>query len=393
MVPGMGEPIDPAASDEDVPSAAAGGGRTESLSNPSSAETGNPDADTLKNIPWPRLARVDDLPQPVFSTTVRQPQGNLYQTLMWVLAQVCGFGLLLGGYFLGQAWAPGPRLGDVTARPPRAGSERALEEVNRALEAERAHDFKGARAIYEEMVTRQMPLPGVEYRLALLSLHEGDLLQTEAHLDRSLRLEEATADCYLLRASLAGMRSDYTEAATQLAAAVRSQPFSARFLFCQGEALRRDGRLPQAVQCLTRTLDRPDSPAARALYFFKLRLAKVEAGSDETFDAEMKAQLTGPSPGGDWLLLAAAREIGRKNYSVAAEQLEEAEKVLPREIFSNYMQDYLFQSQRTRPELAARVNTPPPAINAPGNAPIEDPAAWTAAEADPAGWPPFPTAK
>lgn len=304
----------------------------------------------------------------------------------------------MGGYFLGQAWSPAskpdsPRPANGPGYDVRKtslmGGERALEAANRGLKAERSHDFPAAQAIYHEMTNRQTPMSGAEYRLALLSLHEGDYVQTEAHLNRSVLAGDDVADCCLLRASLAGMKSSYAEAATQLAAAVRAQPFSAKFCFCWGEALRRAGRLPDAIERLTQALDRPDNAAAREIYLFKLRLARTEAGGEPAFDAEVAAHVEQPSPGGDWLLLSAAREIGHGNSVMAAERLEQAKATLPPEVFNLYVQDYLFQAQAARPELSGVLDVPPPSTNPPANAPIQDPAVWTAAEADPAVWPPF----
>ena len=357
----------------------------------------------VKNIAWPRLARAEYQPEPSAPSATSKSTGTPFHLWMWVAAQICGFGLLLGGYFLGQAWAPRARPGaarndaiktfDPTAQKSfRAGSERALDAADRALKAERSHDFQAARAIYEEMSKRQAPLVGAEYRLALISLHEGDFPQTEVHLNRSLHAGEAVGDCYLLLASLAGMKSNFADASIQMAAAVRAQPFSAKFLFCWGEALRRDNHFPEALQHLEEALNRPDNNAARELYSFKLRLAKVETGHDALFDSEVARHLAEPTPGGDWLLLAAAQEIGRKNDAAASSYLAKAKAVLPQEVFANYLQDYFFQSRRTHPELATLLNVPPPVAPPAPDAPLQDPAVWTAAEADPAAWPPFPLA-
>ena len=321
---------------------------------------------------------------------------------IWIAAQVGGAGLLLGGYFLGRAWPPAPPpenafatagTGYEAQKSKRARGERALEAASRALRAERGRDFQAARTIYEEMINQQAPMPAAEYRLALLSLHEGDPLQTELHLNRAVLAGNDVADCSLLRASLAGMKGNYAEASTQLAAAVRAEPFNAKFCFCWGESLRRAGRLTDAIERLTQTLDRPDNAAARELYLFKLRLAKVESGGEDAFDAEVAAHVDQPSPGGDWLLLSAGREIGRRNFALAAERLQQAKGTLPPEVFSVYVQDYLFQTQAGRPELSAVLNVTPPLISAAADAPLQDPSVWTAAEADPATWPPFPKAE
>ena len=350
------------------------------------------------NIPWPRLARADNVPDRSPGVENRGTPRSLRQWRLWIAAQICGFGLLLGGYFLGRSWpsAPAPQApslaegsGYEAQKSKRAGGERVLDAANRALKAERGRDYQAARTIYEEMINRQEPMPWAEYRLALLLLHQGDLLQTEIHLNRAVLAGDDVADCSLLRASLAGMNGNYADVSTQLAAAVRAQPFNAKFCFCWGESLRRAGRLTEAIERLTQTLDRPDNAAARELYLFKLRLAKVESGGDGAFDAEVAAHVDQPNPGGDWLLLSAAREIGRRNFGLAAERLQQAKGTLPPVEFSVYVQDYLFQTQAARSELSAVLNGPPPVSGAPTDAPLQDPAVWTAAEADPAVWPPF----
>ena len=346
---------------------------------------------------WPRLARPDDATERVSPGTERRLPGHSSPWLPWVAAQVCGFGLLLGGYFLGQAWplplhardrAASTNQDSAASKAQRAGSERTLAAADRALAAERVRDYQGARAIYEEAIRRQLPMPAAEYRLALLSLHQADYPRAEAHLSRSIMAGDEIADCELLRASLAGMKGNYSDVAAFLAAAARAQPFSAKFCFCWGEALRRAGRLSEAGERLTQALDRPDSTAARELYLFKVRLAKVESG-DETFDAELSGHLDQSSPDGEWLLLAAAREIGRGNFAPAAVRLTKAKAVLPPDVFDVYAQDYLFQARVERPELSTLLSVPIPANAASGDAPLQDPAAWTAAEADPAVWPPF----
>ena len=357
-------------------------------------------APVATNIPWPRLARADYFPDRPSGPNVQGTPRPFRRWKILIAAQVWGFGLLLGGYLLGRAWpsAPPPEIlsaatavGNEAQRSTPAGGERSLAAANRALQAERSGDYQAARTIYEETIRRQEPMPGAEYRLALLSLHQGDLPQTEIHLNRSVLAGDDVADCSLLRASLAGMKGNYADASSRLAAAVRAQPFNAKFCFCWGESLRRAGRPAAAIERLTQALDRPDNAAARELYLFKLRLAKVESGSDGAFDAEVAAHVEQPEPGGDWLLLSAAREIGRRNFALAAERLQQAKGSLPPDVFNVYVQDYLFQTQTGRPELSAILSVPPPDAGTPaGGAPLQDPAAWTAAEADPAVWPPFP---
>jgi hypothetical protein len=284
----------------------------------------------------------------------------------------------------------GPAVNAEQASAKRAaGSERTLEAVDRALAAERRRDLAAATGVYDAMLKRAAAPAGAEYRLALLSLHAGNMVQTEVHLNRSLAAGDDLANCRLLSASLAGMRGNFNEVASQLGAAARAEPFSAKFSFCWGESLRRAGRSAEAIGRLTRTLDRPDNAAARTLYRFKLRLAQVEASGNEALDAQITEELAKAMPDGEWLMLAAAREIGHRDFAAAAELLARAKAALPPETFGVYVQDYLYQKRAAHPELKTILQVPLPAVPPESDAPLQDPAVWSSAEADPAVWPPF----
>ena len=234
----------------------------------------------------------------------------------------------------------------------------------------------------------RLRLPGAEYRLAMLDIERQDFAAADIHLNNSLTAGEMMSSCYLVNACFAAKKADFNGAVKQLAHAARLEPFSGKYLFCYGEALRRAGKTQAAVETLGQALDRPGAPPDLELIEFKQRLAKVEAGQDEAFNKELADHLAQKPVGGDWLLLAAAQDLLHGAYPAAASHLADAARGLSPHAFSVLVQDYLYQGYAGRPELAGVLKVPAPA---PSGKPF-DPGAWPFSEVDPATWPPFPPA-
>ncbi len=264
-------------------------------------------------------------------------------------------------------------------------NDRALQAVGNALRAEKDGDLNAARQTWEEAAAGRLRVPGAEYRLAILEIERNDLTAADIHLTKSLMAGEMMASCYFVNACFAGKNMNYAEASKQLALAVKVEPFSAKYLFCWGEALRRAGKTQAGIDAITQALNRPASPADLELFEFKRRLARVESGHDEAIKAELAEHLAKPPVGGDWLLLAAAQDLGRAAYPAAAGHLGEASRILSHHAFGWLVQDYVFRAYASHPEVGRLLNVPAPD---PSGKPL-DPGAWPAEEADPAVWPPF----
>ncbi len=349
-----------------------------------------------KNIAWPRLARV--AAGPAYARTHPAGSERKRSVVIWALAQLAGLALLLIGFWAGQSLS-----GDEEAHPDSPDSaaamkspavdpltrigvnDRALEAVDRGLQAEKAGDLNAARQTWESAADGRGRLPGADYRLAMVAIRNNDISGADIHLADSLAAGEMMASAYFVNACFAGKKGDYLKAAQQLAHAVRVEPFSAKYMFCWGEALRRAGKAQAAADAIAHALDRPASPSDLELFTFKLRLAKIEAGQDATFDAELTAHLSKTPVAGDWLLLAAARDLSHAAYPSAAGHLREAARVLMPERFHLFVQDFAFQSYANRPDVTVLLNVPPP----PSSVGPLDPGAWPTDEADPATWPPF----
>ncbi len=349
-----------------------------------------------KNIAWPRLARTDAAPPDIRSPVAAS--GRKHPTILYVLAQIAGLALLLLGYWFGQSSAgeedlrPNQSEETSNSKVPvadplaRAGvNDRALEAADQGLRAEKTGNLDAARQTWESAAAGRVRLPGSAYRLAMIDVQRGDLADADIHLSDSLAAGEMMASCYFVNACFAGKKSNYVEAAKQISQAVRVEPFSAKYLFCWGEALRRAGKPQAAVEAITQALDRPASPSDIELFIFKRRLTRMQAGHDDALEAELAASLAKTPVPGDWLLLAAARDLNRAAFPAAAGHLKDARSALTPDVFNLLVRDYAYQGYAAQPEVAALLKVPlPPASPAP-----LDPGAWPAEEADPAVWPPF----
>ena len=309
-----------------------------------------------KNIAWPRLTRVDE----VAANLRARAAGRKQPILIWALVQLTGLGLLLIGFWAGQSLSGDeedhPAQTDLASplKPPvadllaRVGlNDRALGAANLGLHAEKTGDTSTARQTWDSAVAGQVWLPGADYRLAMLDIQKGDLTSADIHLSRSLAAGEMMASCYFVNACFAGKKSDYAEAARQMAHAVRVEPFNAKYLFCWGETLRRAGKSQAGDRRDQRrpSTDPPRRPISSCLPS-SCGMAKIEAGHDEAFDAELADHLAKTPVTGDWLLLAAARDLTRSAFPAAAGHLRDAAHVLPPEVFNLLVQDFALPGLR-----------------------------------------------
>ncbi len=346
-----------------------------------------------KHIAWPRQTPSGE------GTGTSRPPTPWWQrrpsTGMWLGAQalgvvLLGVGFLLGHYATDFTGGNGSknkfgRGGDLFGQPEI--TEQALQTANEGLRAEHLGDADGARKIYENALKKHVELSGLHYRLALLAVQRNDRLEAEQRLERSVAEGENVADCCYVLARLAGDKGDYDEMAGQFQRATRVRPFTGRYFFFLGEAMRRQGKPQAAVAAFEQALDRPYIAESGDLYLFKERLAKVEYGHDEAFNAELASHLKQTPVAGEWMLLAAAQELDHQAYAEAAEHLRLAADRLPSAIYSSYTHDYFFQGYAKRSEVMSLLNRVPPLIVSSAGPTVLDPGAWSPERADPAAWP------
>ena len=102
-------------------------------------------------------------------------------------------------------------------------------------------------------------------------------------------------------------------------------------------------------------------------------------------EAELASNLAKKPVPGDWLLLAAARDLNRAAFPAAAGYLKDAKNTLSPDRFNLLVRDFAYQGYAAQPEVAALLKVSP----APDPSVPLDPGVWPADEADPAVWPPY----
>ncbi len=161
----------------------------------------------------------------------------------------------------------------------------------------------------------------------------------------------------------------FDEAMEYFSNAAHHAPLAGLYFYRWGEALRRQGKLQDAIarfeqaQLRQRASDPLGAPAITGL---KLRLTRIEAGQIADVRAETEERLRAfadpalPSPldAGEWMLTAAALDLQEDKFASAAEWLKKARALLPGGRYEDQMADYFFRNFAHRPELAAVLPTP-----------------------------------
>ena len=154
-------------------------------------------------------------------------------------------------------------------------------------------------------------------------------------------------------------RRDFDEAIACFQTVAELEPFNTPNLLHLGEAMRRKGRLNEAIATFQTALTRlPTSPdastlAQREYLAYETRLTQVESGHGADLQAEIDRHLGAPAPSAYWLLTAAARALQDRNVPPAVDALTKARALLPGEEFTALLGDYFFQTFSFHPELNA----------------------------------------
>lgn len=210
---------EPAAVSDKLPPDPAAAGDPASVEEAAEApETFDPTARN-KSIAWPRLVR-----DGAAAATVRPKRKKRSTTVPLLVLMACNVVVLILGYLFGQAAAGGAPPKDSTAATPGQNatpadplasqnlSDHALDVANTGIRAEKTGDVATARRTYDDAIQQRVGLPGSEYRLALLAIRRGDLLDADLHLIHSTNVGEYVAACYYVRSTFAGAKGNYAEA-------------------------------------------------------------------------------------------------------------------------------------------------------------------------------------
>ncbi len=236
-----------------------------------------------------------------------------------------------------------------------------VELLEKALRAEQSDDFDAARNTADNLLKASPDNATLVAYSATVDTRLGRLNDVEASLSRRIgpntppdvaaTLNQAQAFNYC-------RRREFERACDCFAAVARVRPLDARNFLRWGEALRRLGRLADAVDKFHLALLRlpvgaPSSEGERDYLAYKTRLTQVELGREADFKSELAQHLAEPMPGGYWLLTGAAAALQKNDLPTVVDLLTKARTMFSPEQFTTLLEDYFFRAAAYHPEMNA----------------------------------------
>ncbi|MBS0661196.1 MAG: hypothetical protein JSR82_23505 [Verrucomicrobia bacterium] len=277
-------------------------------------------------------------------------------------AILTGGGLLvLGlGFFLGRLTAPegysgaptlpgdkpqqAPLADAPTIEPLRLAEPAELKRIDEAAILQSAGNFAKAEEMLLQLAKDAPGVKGTQLTLALLNLQRGQMAQADYHISLGLSQGEEPGRLHGLRALVRARTGRPKLANESFELAQRAAPYEWKYFFLHGEALRRFGKLQQALDKYDQALARVHEQSEDEMMLYKRRLTLVALGRGEELDAEIRKQLEAPIPNIDWLMIALAREAQRGDFVAAAKPLKRASETASRDLLSEKLRDfYLYQ--------------------------------------------------
>ena len=300
--------------------------------------------------------------QIAFIRRLRQepPDRNLWVPLgVALLSFLFVVGAFLAGHFSPPKFlggSPAPALSSEkpleTVKASATPSAAALELVDQAMAAEKARNYPKAIDLLEQAQHETGHVEGLNYHLAVLCYKANEVARVLPLLNLSIAEGEEVAACYNFRGTLSDGSGSTDRSPGDLEKATLIDPFDARYLFVWGEALRRAGKLEQALVQFRRAYNRaPEGPLASE-YALKVRLTQIELGQQDQFASEMATELKLTPPPADWLFTAAAVEMHRNNYAAAAEHLDKVRSLIGETATRAQLQDTFFAGFAHETDLA-----------------------------------------
>lgn len=271
------------------------------------------------------------------------------------LVLVLGFGFLAGRFTAPEVYsAPPPVPGEKPQQAPLADAPKAIvarlaepaeiKLIDDAAAAQSAGNFAKAEEILNRLAKDAPDVKGVQLTLALLNLQRGEMAQADYHISLGLSTGEDAGRLHGLRALVRARTGRPKLANESFELAQRGAPFEWKYFFLHAEALRRFGKLQQALEKYDQALSRVHEQGEDELMQFKRRLTLVAIGRGAELDADIRKQLAVPLPHIDWLMIAVAREAQQGNFAAAAVPLKRASETTSRELLAEKLRDfYMYQ--------------------------------------------------
>jgi tetratricopeptide (TPR) repeat protein len=278
-------------------------------------------------------------------------------SLAWKLG-VVALVMFGAGYFVATlvhpTVLPSSKDGATPEPPPPAWRAATIEILAQALAADQAGDLKTATTLAANLSANDPNLPGLVRYLADLQIRQGNFIAADTALLAQISAGREVAKSFYLRAFNAARQRHFDDAFNFLQSSLAIDPLQADVFFQMCEVLRRQGKLPDAVNCGKQALLRVRSGygISRATIALKMRLAQIEAGQLAEVEAELAEARKASPVAAEWLFTAAALAVQRGDLAAAAEELTKARELMPRDEFNAWIGDYFFRMSTGKPELA-----------------------------------------
>ena len=329
----------------------------ESADTPAAGEPpGGTSAIPLPARPLPKLT-----PRAVQSTDEDQWAASSLNRSRGILYFAFCTGLAIVAFLVGRgASHPAAASGtSAAATPAPQWNATLLGKLDQVLAADQSGNLKDAKAQALDLKKQIGSSLELDLYLGSLTTRLGHTNDAEADLSRLLEPYMQPLQAAAVNESLGftyARRRDFKRAAEAFADATRISPFDANNYYWWGEVLRRQGRFQDAVDKFRQALQRiPEGQAEgesqRECAAFKLRLAQIELGQDAEVKPQIDNHLRQPSPGGYWLLTAAAFALQHGDVPGATDAFQKARDALPTGQYALLTDDYFFHGFAEKPEL------------------------------------------
>lgn len=221
------------------------------------------------------------------------------------------------------------------------------ELVHEALVAQNAGRWQEAADRFISARRKNNALRGIFFRVGALCAENGDLANADKFLARSIEFGEEVDQANSYRAEIAVRDQNLAAAEGFAEAAAAASPFNWIYYYRWAEILRLNGRPKDAIRRYEQGALCAKESLNDWVCRFKVRLAKIEARDPEIADEIAKKQ-TEDSPGGDWLITAAALKVREGHFGEAVELLEKARAISTASVFGFGISDNIFREASNR---------------------------------------------
>ncbi len=225
--------------------------------------------------------------------------------------------------------------------------------VEQGLALERQGKFAEAADHFMEAKRKDLTYRGLLFHVAKIAYDHRDLKAADNMFERSIEFGENADMANCFRGLIAVSKKDFPAARRYFAAAAAADPFMPYFQFCLGDVDRLDAKPKDAIAHYQQAERRARGEPEAAVYRFKTRVARLEAGEGEQLKAELAKAAQAGSLSGDWLFTRAAIQVHDGKIQDAIATLAEARSMTNRMVFGSCATDLIFQDAASKnPSLA-----------------------------------------